>query len=165
MMSKGFLLALAAGLLIVGALVYGVLYVKRGAHLEPAGSVLKVRAAPVDDAHSVAVIDLRIFNDSDVEMVIRQIAVTLETKDGHQLEGALISGADSLQIFTYYPILGERYNEPLIGRDKIRPRQTTDRMLAMRFDTTAAEVESRRKVTVEIEDASGASFHLTEKTK
>ncbi len=164
-MSKGFLLALVAGLLVMGALVYGVFYAKRGAHLEPSGSVLKLRAAPVDDTHSVAVMDLRIVNDSDVEMVVRQIAVTLETKDGHQLDGALISGADSLQIFIYYPILGERYNEPLLARDKIHPRQTTDRMLAVRFDTTAAEVESRRKVSIEIEDASGTSFRLTEKAK
>ena len=51
--------------------------------------------------------------------------------------------------------MGEQYNEPLIARDRIRPHQTIDRMVAARFEATGANLDERKKFTVRVEDVDG----------
>ena len=154
-MSKGFLIAFGAGLLVVAVVIGTVFYAKRGAHLEPRGSILKIRTQPIDEANSLAVLEVRVVNPSDVDMIVRQVDVNMETKEGHEIPGALISGADSANVFKYYPLLGQQFNEPLMARDRIKPHQTIDRMLAVRFEAPGPALDDRKKITVRVEDVDG----------
>jgi hypothetical protein len=154
-MSKGFIIAFAVGLLVVACVIGGVFYTKKGTHLEPRGSILKVRTQAIDDKNSIAVLEVRLVNDSDVQMIVRQIEVNLETKEGHQLPGAIVAGGDAKSVFQYYPQLGEQFNEPLMAQDRVRPHETIDRMLAVRFETPDATLQERKKITVRVEDTDG----------
>ena len=62
-------------------------YMQRGAHVELKGSVLKVRTAALDENSSLAVIDFRFVNPSDVPFVVRTVDVTMEGKDGNTSQG------------------------------------------------------------------------------
>lgn len=162
-MSKNFIVTFAAGLALVAALIAGVFYSKRGAHLAPNGSVLKVRTQALDDTHTLAIMEVRLANDSDVTMTVRQINLTAETKEGHQLDGTLVSGEDVKQIFSFYPALGPQYNDPLLVRDRIPGHKTIDRMVAARFDAPEAEFAGRKGITIRVEDDSGTEAVLTGK--
>lgn len=154
-MTKGLAVTFAVGLLVIGAVVWGVLYSKQGAHLVPQASILKIRTIKVEDLHSLAVIDFRLTNNADYAMTIRRADMTIETKDGRTIEGSAVSAEDANKVFTYYPLLGERFNDPLMIRDKVPPHQTVDRMMVFQIELPFADVETRKKVSMRIEDATG----------
>ncbi len=162
-MNKTFLATFGGGLLIVLIVLGSVLYLKQGSHLQPHGSILKTRMQPLDENNSLGVMDVRLVNDSDVDMVVREIDVNLEIAGGHQFSGTLVSGADVPSLFHYYPLLGEQYNEPLRIRDRIRPHSTVDRMVAARFSAPESELQNRQKVIVRVEDQDGPVAELTGK--
>ena len=60
-----------------------------------------------------------------------------------------------------YPLLGEQYNAVLRDRDVVPAHQTADRMVGVRFDAPYEKVESRKKVTVRVEDVTGPVLELT----
>jgi hypothetical protein len=154
-MSKSFVIAFATGLLVVAAVIAGVFYAKQGTHLVPRGSILKIRTQAIDERNSLAVLEVRVVNDSDVKMIVRDIEVVLQTRDGHELTGAVVSGSDAKSVFKYYPQLGEQFNEPLLEQDRLQPHQTIDRMLAARFEAPESSVQERKKITVRVQDVDG----------
>jgi hypothetical protein len=154
-MSKGFVIAFATGLLAVAAIIAGVFYAKQGTHLVPRGSILKVRIQAIDDRNSLAVLEVRLKNESDVKMIVREIEVTLETKEGHQFTGAIVAGSDAKSVFKYYPQLGEQFNEPLMEQDRVQPHQTIDRMLVARFEAPESAIQERKKIAVRVQDVDG----------
>src|SRR5690349_20997931 len=88
---KRFSAPFAIGLVVIAIAVAGVFWLQRGSHLELKGSVLKVRTAPMDESSSVAVIDFRFTNPSDVLFVVRTVDVTMEDKDGKVYQGEPVS--------------------------------------------------------------------------
>ena len=77
-MQKNFVVAFAIGIGLIAVIVGGVLFMQRGARVGLAGSILKVRTAPLDENSSVAVIDFRFRNPGDVRFVVRTVTVVLE---------------------------------------------------------------------------------------
>ena len=150
------------GLVVIALGIAGVFYLQRGAHVELKGSVLKVRTASMDEASSVAVIDFRFVNPSDVPFVVRTVDVIMENKDGSSTKGFDVSEVDAKRLFQYYPLLGQKYNDSLVMRDKIMGRQSMDRMIATRFEDTEATIEGRKKLTVRIVDVDGPVAELQE---
>jgi hypothetical protein len=155
-MRQPLVVSFAVAALIVAAVIGGVLYMKRGAHLELQGKVLKVRTAPLDDNNSLAVVDFRITDVSDIEFDVRQVTVILEDKSGQNIEGMTISAVDSDRLFQNIPILGEKYNPALIVRNRIAAHATEDRMIAASFAVPQSVLESRKGLTVRIEEVDGA---------
>jgi len=164
-MKTGFWIALGGGLAIAALLFGGVVYWRGTDQVAPAGQILKVRSVPADEQHSLVVLDLRIANNSDVALEARQITIVLATKDGTKLKGTLVSGVDSKQLFSYYPALGEAYNEPLIAGSRISPHGTADFMLAARVDVPEQDLSARRELSVSVQDRTGAVAELLEKRK
>ncbi len=151
---------------MVAALLFGgVMYWRGSDQVAPAGQILKVRSVAADDQRSLVVLDVRIANNSDVALEARQVTLKLETKDGNHLEGTLVSGVDSRQLFSYYPALGEAYNEPLIAGSRIPPHKSVDFMVAARLDIPEPELSSRRKLSLLVQDRSGAVAELLEKRR
>jgi LEA14-like dessication related protein len=162
-MSKGFLVAFGVGLAIIAICVGVVLYSQRGEHLEPRGSILKVRTQEIEDKRSLLLLYVRLVNDSDVAMTVRTITLTVETPDGNSVEGITLSAPDMRSVVKDYPLLGELSTDPLAIRNVIPPRSTIDRAIAGAFETRIADMESHKKVTVRIEGESGAAMEFSGK--
>jgi hypothetical protein len=160
---KKFTGPLGIGLVVVAIGLGGVFYMQRGAHVELKGSVLKVRTAALDENSSLAVIDFRFVNPSDVPFVVRTVDVTMEGKDGSTALGLPISEMDAKRLFQYYPLLGQKFNDSLLMRDKIPARQAEDRMIATRFDMPVDKLETRKTFRIRIEDVDGPVSELVEK--
>jgi hypothetical protein len=150
------------GLVAVGLAVAWVLYIQRGAHIEPQGKILKVRTQALDETSSVAVIDFRLENSSDIGIVVSEVTVTLEDASGKTADSMLVSEVDAQKLFQYYPLLGQKYNDTLKMRDRLPGHHAVDRMIAARFEMPQAQLDARKKLTVRVEDVDGPFGELTE---
>lgn len=158
-MSKPFLAAFGLAVIIIAGLVWFGFMNTAGNHLAPTGKIGKVRTVKASDDLTYMVIDFKVTNNSDREMVVRSIDVTADAGDG--LTGSLVSASDADAAFQAYPLLGERYNDALKVNDKIPAHQTVDRMVGVRFDAPFDKVESRKNVTLRIEDVTGPILEMS----
>jgi len=160
---KETLLTFGIAAIVVLAVIAGVFYIQRGAHLELQGKILKVRTAPIDDKSSVAVVDFRFTNVADYEFDVRKVTVMLVDSSRAQTEGSTISEIDAERLFQGIPLLGQKYNPSLITRNKIPPHATQDRMIAARFEVPEDRLDHRQQLVVRIEEVDGAVSELREK--
>ena len=161
-MSKTFALTFLIGLLVIGGAIWVVFLKQEGKHIEPKGSILKVRTLKLDDEHSVAVAEVRIINDSDVGLVTRNIEASVIAKNG-EAQGNIVAEMDVKRLFQNYPVLGEQFNPVLKGRDKIPPRSTIDREICAMYNMSVEELDKRKDMIVRIQDITGPTLELHEK--
>jgi len=161
-LNRTFLTALGVGLVVVAIAVAWMFYMQRGAHIEPAGKILKVRTLALDENSSVAIVDFRVTNSADYAVVVREVDVTLDAPNGSAVEGQTVPEMDAKRLFQYYPILGQKYNDSLIVRDRINPHATLDRMVAVRFDMPLAQLDARKRLRLRVVDVDGPSGELIE---
>jgi hypothetical protein len=164
-MSKTFLIFFAVGVIVIGAAVFAVVYSHKGAHLELKGQILKIRTGALSDRDSIAVLDLRVQNISDVPFVVRQVEVTLDKQDGSATDAQIISKSDLKILFRYNRFLGDQYNDGLIIKDKIAPHETVDRMVAARFDIPSKELDAAKTIHLSIQDMDGPLFETSRSLK
>jgi hypothetical protein len=162
-MDKNFGRIFGAGLVVVLVIIALVFFFKRGDHLDPHGSVLKERSIALNDDTALLLLDIRLVNDSDVTMTVSAISMSVDLADGGSVTGHVLGKSDLMGTFGYFPLLGEKYNPALATRDEIPVRSKADRMISASFEVPLAQLESRKKVTVKIEDASGAVAEFTGK--
>jgi len=86
----------------------------------------------------------------------------MDDASGKTYEASTVSDVDAKRLFQYLPLLGQKYNDSLLARDKIGPRQSWDRMIAARFEVPVGLLDARKKLTVRIEDVDGPVSELTE---
>lgn len=163
MPGKRFWIAFGIGVAAVLVTVAAVFYVQRGAHIELKGSIVKVRTAPLDENSAIAIVDFRFMNPADYPFVVRRVDVSITGADGKIYDGMTVSEVDAKRLFEYYKSLGQKYNDTLLMRDKIPAHQSEDRMIAARFELSQALVDSRRNLTIRIEDVDGPVSELREK--
>ncbi len=163
MPSKGFLIAFGAGLAVVVVAIGAVLFMQRGAHIELKGSILKVRTAAMDDSSSVAVVDFRFANPASYPFVVRSVDVSIIGADGNVYQGKPVSEVDAQRLFQFYKLLGQKYNDSLLMRDKIGARRTEDRMIAARFEIPERLLSARKNLKIRIEDVDGPVSELAER--
>ncbi len=161
-MRTRFVLLVLAGVAVVAGGVAWLFYIQRGAHMELTGSVLKVRTAATDENSCVALIDFRVANRADYVWMVRSVSVAVIDEDGYRVDGSTISDQDAARLFDYFPLLGQKFNESLVIRSKIGPRQTLDRMIGARFEIPEAKLEKRRSLTITIEEVDGAVSEIRE---
>jgi len=161
-MSKSFLTALAIGIGCVAVIVAGITFMQRGARVGLAGRVLKVRTAPLDEKSSVAVLDFRLTNPSDVLFVVRSVTVLMDDPDGKQYEGQTASEVDARRLFEAVPLLDKKYNDTLVVREKIASHASADRMVAARFEAPESRLEARKRFVVRVEEVDGAVSEFVE---
>lgn len=163
MMKNPFTPTFAIGIGVIAIAVVGVLYMQRGARIGLAGTVLKVRTAPLDENSTIAVVDFRFANPSNVPFWVRTVSLVMEDKDGSQFEGKVISEIDAKRLFEAMPLLGQKYNDTLVLRDKIPGHTSEDRMVAARFEAPEARINSRKRFIVRVEEVDGPISELSEK--
>jgi len=159
---RGTLIAALLAVTIVGGMIVGGLYWTRHNRLELKGQVLKVRSYSIDQDYSVAVIDFRVTNPSTSQFVVKDIDITLDTREGKTLDGAIFSEIDARRLFTYYKVLGTKFNETLVIRDKVEAGATVDKMFAVRFTGTDADIQNRKAIHMSIHDVDGAVSKIAE---
>src|SRR5271167_3507886 len=100
-MSKRFLIFFGVGIVAVVLAVLAILSATKGAHLELTGKIIKIRTGALGDDDSIAVLDFRVQNISDVPFVVREVDVTLEKPNGTTTQGNNVSRDDLKQLFQY----------------------------------------------------------------
>ena len=164
-MSKRLLIFLAIGLVVAGIAVVLIYYMHVGSHLELKGEIIKIRTGEIDQENSVAVIDFRVDNVSDVQFAVRQIVVTVEHPGGEKTEGEPISRSDIKQLLQYNRLLGQQYNPGLAAGDKIGPREKMDRTIAVRFGIPLDQLDKAKQLQLYIQDANGTEFETVKPLK
>jgi hypothetical protein len=164
-MSKRFLIGFGVGIVLIATAVFMVLYSHKGNHLELQGKILKIRSGALSDQDSIAVLDLRLENPSDVPFVVRQVEVTLNKQDGSTAAAALIAKVDLQKVFQFNRFLGDQYNDSLSIRDTVPPHGTVDRMVAARFDVPDKDLEAAKSIHLSIQDMDGPLFEITQSVK
>ena len=164
-MSKRFLIFFGVGIVAVAIAVFVVVTSNKGSHLELQGKILKIRSGALNDENSIAVLDFRLENPSNIPFVVRDVQVTLEKSDGTSADGVNVSKGDLPRLFQYNRFLGDRYNDALSIKDTIPPHGTVDRMVATRFEVNHRDLESAKAVHLHIEDVDGPVFDTSQSTK
>jgi hypothetical protein len=160
-LNKPFAITFAAAIVVIGALIWLGFAKTEGNHLAPTGSIGKVRTVKATDDVTFMVIDFRVKNDSDRDMIVHSVETEIDTADGGTMMGGAVAESDIKKAFVSYPLLGDQYNPVLKDRDKIPAHQDLDRMVGVRFDTTYDKVESRKRVVLRLEDVTGPVAELT----
>ena len=164
-MSKQFAIFFGVGVVVIAIAVALVLSSTKGSHLVLNGKVLKVRSGALGDDDSIAVLELRLENPSNVAFVVRQVEATLEKKDGAMAEGLVVSKGDLKQLFKYNRFLGDQYNDSLTIKDQIAPHTTVDRMVAARFEVKHQDLEASKSIHLSIQDMDGPLFEISAPVK
>jgi hypothetical protein len=162
-MQKNFMVAFGIGLAVIALAVGGIFFMQRGDRMQLPGKILKVRTAPLDDDSSVAVIDFRISNPSDILFEVRTVTVELEDNQGKSYQGQSVSEMDAKRLFEGLPVLGTKFNPSLLMRDRIGSHGSADRMIAARFQAPVALLDGRKRFVVRIEEVDGKSFEYSER--
>jgi hypothetical protein len=154
-MSKQVLVFFGLGVVALAIAVVVILTANKGSHLELQGKILKVRTGSLGEGNSIAVMDFRVENPSDVPFVVRNVEITLEKPNGEMLDAVTVSKADLKQLFQYNRFLGDQYNEGLGMKDTIAPHATVDRMVAGHFEASDRDLEKAKAVHLSIQDVDG----------
>jgi hypothetical protein len=160
-MSKPFLITFAAAVTVIALLIWFGFRETAGNHLVPTGTIGKVRTVKATDDVTFMVIDFKVKNDSDRDMVVRSMETALASPDGSTVTGGAVAVADITNAFKSYPELGEQYNPVMRERDVVPAHQALDRMVGVRFDAPFDKVEARKRVTLRVEDVTGPVLELT----
>lgn len=151
------------GVVILAVIVFFGFFTTKGAHLELTGKVLKVRTAELDERSSVAVLDIRVQDPSDIPFVTREVKVTLVQANGEKVNGFLVSKVDVAPLFQYNRFLGTAYNDTLSIKDKVPAHGQIDRMVAARFDLPIKDLDAGKSLDLWIQDMDGAEFETSTK--
>jgi methyl coenzyme M reductase gamma subunit len=164
-MSKQFIVFLALGLVVVGFLIFGGLFTTRRAHPNIEGAILKVRTMPTDEKNSIVVVDFRVSNQGNIPLVIQDAFITVTTSGGKTVEGMTVARDDMNRIFEGYKLLGPKYNEVLVIRDRVGKDQTLDRMVAAALPIPENELQNRKSITVRLHDIDGPNYEFSSADK
>src|SRR5215475_4199727 len=132
-MSREFGVAFGIGLAVIALAIGGIFFMQRGDVIQLPGKILKVRTAPLDENSSIAVIDFRFNNPSDILLEVRQVTVEMEDKAGKSYLGEVSSETDAKRLFEALPVLGTKYLNTLLMKQRIPPGTSGDYMVAARF--------------------------------
>ncbi|MGO9240558.1 MAG: hypothetical protein ACLQBJ_07075 [Bryobacteraceae bacterium] len=146
---------LIAGL-IVALIVAVVLWFNQGARVRLDAQILKTRVIPTDENTTLAVLEVRISNPSDVLFVIREAHLNVLLRDGTELEGAPVTQDDLDRFLDYFKTYGGRYNPVLRTKERFHAGSLTDRTIAASFPRPASVIEKRRGFVLELIDVDGA---------
>src|SRR5579863_9487863 len=145
-MSKQLLIFVGIGVVVVAVAIFLVVTGNKGSHLQLQGKILKVRTGALGEGNSIAVMDFRVENPSDVPFVVGNVEISLEKSDGQMEEAVTVSKADLKQMFQYNRLLGDQYNDGLGLKDAIAPHGKVDRMVAGHFEVSEQALEKAKTV-------------------
>ena len=153
---------LAIALVIVAVLLALVFWANRGSQLRLESRILKTRVIPADEASSIAVLEVRIKNPSNVTFVVRDVHSKVILADGTELDGDLVAQIDLDRVLEGLKIYGPRYNPVLKAKDSFTGSWQGDRTVVATFPRSAAEIERRKGFVIDVDDVDGAVVRWAE---
>ena len=150
------------GLLLAGVGVALIMLMNRGQRVQVDGTILKVRTISVDDNASIAVVDFRMKNPSDVLFQVKQLTVVVTRADGTDEEGATMTEMDLDRVLDFYKATGPRFNPTFKLRDRLKPGEQLDRTAAGSFSIAEKSLLNRRNLVLKIQDADGIVTQIAE---
>src|ERR1700734_1162459 len=160
-MSKRLLMFFGIGLVAVGVAVFLTVTGNEGSHLRLQGKILKVRTGALGDGNSIAVLDFRVENPSDIPFVVGNVEVSLQRMGGEMVDGVTASKSDLKQLFQYNRFLGDQYNDGLGMKDTIAPHARVDRMVAAHFEVSNQALDSAKAVHLSLHDVDGPGWETS----
>lgn len=151
------------GLAIVAAVVAIAFFANRGSQVRLNGEVLKVRTIKTDDNASIAVVEFRFNNPAKVDFLVKEAKLIVTTADGAEHDVDPVAEADLDRVLDYYKLSGPRYNPTLKRRERFAGSTTADRTIAGSFEIPESALQSRRALTIRIQDADGVVVTIPEK--
>ena len=148
--------------MIVAGLLALVLYNNRGSQVRLESRILKTRLIPADEASTIAVLEVRMKNPSNVTFVVRDVHSKVILSDGTELDGDLVAQVDLDRVLDALKIHGPRYNPVLKARDSFAGAWQGDRTVVATFPRAAAEIEKRKGFVILVDDVDGAVTRLAE---
>ncbi|MEO5926327.1 MAG: hypothetical protein ABIR70_21070 [Bryobacteraceae bacterium] len=137
-MSRQFLIMLSAGLLVIGVALYSTISVNQKHLLTLEGSITDVRISELTPESTLVILDFTAMNPSKVRFEVKEVGV--ERTDGTPLRGDLLSKAETVRFLEYAKL---PMPNPTIGvGDRVQGGETVKRMIAARFDTPAAGLQT-----------------------
>jgi hypothetical protein len=161
-MGRG-VVAFVVGLGVVGAAIFGAVYMNRGSHVNLTGSILKVRSLKDGDG-AIVLADFRVTNTAAMPFVVNSVEMSMETPEGEVAKAVMFSKSDVENVTKYLKLLGPRYNDVLSIQDKLPPVQTVDRMAAGRFMFPPKFLDSRKTLRLKIREVDGVVVEIVEST-
>jgi len=174
---------MVVGLAVIAMLIGGIFYMQRGDKIDLPGKIIKIRTALLDDGKcdgprcqdhspmSVAVVDFKVTNPSDIIFEVRSVNVYVTTPDGKVLDGKITSDGDAERMMKALPAdpkridqwpSGEKYNKTLTVKERIGAHQSVDRMAAAYFELPIDQLYARKNLRVRIEEVDGKVFEYWE---
>jgi hypothetical protein len=150
------------GVVAIAMAVVLILTANRGSHLRLQGKIMKLRTGPLDEGNSIAVLDFRVENPSDLPFTVRNVEITLERPNGETDDGVTVSKSDLKLVFQYNRFLGDQYNDGLGLKDAIAPHTTVDRTVAARFAVSGQEMDKAKAVRLNIQDMNGPFWETSQ---
>lgn len=153
---------LAIAGLIVAVLFALVLWNNRGAQVRLDSRILKTRLIPADEASTIAVLEVRIKNPSNVTFVVSDVHTKAILADGTEVDGDPVAQIDLDRVLDGLKIHGPRYNPVLKAKDSFTGSWQGDRTVVAIFPRAAAEIERRKGFIILVDDVDGAVTRWTE---
>jgi hypothetical protein len=160
--NKRLLIFFGLGLVALAIAVVVVLSANKGSHLQLQGKILKLRTGSLGEGNSIAVIDFRVENPSDLAFTVRNVEIQLERENGDMEDGVTVSKNDLKLVFQYNRFLGDQYNEGLGLKDTIAPHSTVDRMVAARFAVNDQDLAKAKAVHLSVQDLNGPLWETSQ---
>jgi hypothetical protein len=70
---------------------------------------------------------------------------------------------DAKRLFEAIPLLGQKFTDTLVERDRVPGHTFQDRMVAARFNAPESRLESRKRFLLRIEELDGLVSEISEK--
>jgi hypothetical protein len=125
--------------------------------------ILKARTAPLDENSTVAVLDIRLTNPSDLVLEIMQVRLEMEDAKRTRVVGDVIGASDTKRVFEAVPVLGQQFLETLSMKQRIPAHSTKDYMVAARFGAPTSEVDARARFVLHLDESDGKTFEFLER--
>ena len=162
-MSKQFPTFLGVGLVVIGLVWYLFYAGTKDLALAVGGDVLKVRTSELSPRNTFVAADFRIRNTSAVDFMLKDAQIFVTMANGKEIEGTTVARADVDNIIEHVPVLGPKYNQVLIIRDRVKAHVSLDRMVAATFDRDEADITNRKSLRLHLHEVDGKDFDLLEK--
>jgi hypothetical protein len=153
---------LAIAFLIVAGVAALILYNNRGSQVRLESRILKTRLIPADDASTLAVLEVRIKNPSNVTFVVRDVQTKVILADGTELDGLPVAQIDLDRVLDALKIHGPRYNPVLKAKESFDGMWQGDRTVVATFPRAATEIERRKGFIIIVDDVDGAVTRWSE---
>lgn len=151
------------GLVLVALLAGLVYWFNMGSQVRLNGQVVRVRTVATSDNSAVLIAEVRIDNPSNVPFVVRQVTVSVAATGGAAVIGDAVAQDDLDRLLGYYAADGPRYNETLKIKSRLSGKSRRDWTIPASFTLPKAALDTRRELTIEIEDVDGVRVKITGK--